>query len=199
MLWIVLSMIAWGFVHSITASMKFKEFLRGLLGDGAMVAYRFLYNIFALVTFAPIYLLVQLLPDIQLYSVPLPWRYVMLAGQGISALLLFFSFLQTGPLSFVGLSQFWEGEKPSALAIGGMYRLVRHPLYLFSLLFIWLSPSMAINRLVFYISVTVYVFIGAYFEERKLLREFGSAYAEYKSVTPMLIPGLVFARNKSSH
>jgi len=36
--------------------------------------------------------------------------------------------------------------------------------------------------------------IGAYFEERKLLREFGEAYAIYKNTTPMLIPGLVFGK-----
>jgi protein-S-isoprenylcysteine O-methyltransferase Ste14 len=43
-----------------------------------------------------------------------------------------------------------------------------------------------------YIGATVYILVGAYFEERKLLREFGAAYAEYKSKTPMLIPWLKF-------
>ncbi len=196
MFWIILSIAVWGIIHSILASTKFKEFLRGLLGEHLMVAYRFAYNVFSLLTFAPIYLLVRILPDQTLYILPSPWMYVMLAGQGLSALLLLYSFLQTGPLSFVGLSQFWEGERPSALVTGGMYRLVRHPLYLFSLLFIWLSPVMTLNQLVFYISVTAYIFIGAYFEERKLLREFGAGYAEYKSATAMMIPGLVFKRNK---
>ena len=196
MFWIILSVVIWGIVHSILASAKFKEILRGVLGEQLMVAYRFAYNIFALITFAPIYLLVIILPDHELYSVSAPWKYVMFAGQGLAAMLLLFSFLQTGPLSFVGLSQFWEGEKPSALVTGGMYRLVRHPLYLFSLLFLWLSPSMSVNTFVFYVAITVYIFIGACFEERKLLREFGAGYAEYKSVTPMMIPGLIFKRNK---
>ena len=196
MIWIVLSIAVWGVIHSIMASTKIKEFLRSALGERVMVAYRFAYNVFSLLTFAPIYFLVLILPDHKLYSVSAPWMYVMFAGQGLSAILLLFSFLQTGPLSFVGLSQFWEGEKPSALVTGGMYRLVRHPLYLFSLLFLWLSPSMSVNNFVFYLAITVYIFIGAYFEERKLLREFGASYAEYKSSTPMMIPGLVFKRNK---
>ncbi len=196
MFWIILAIAIWGIVHSILASIKFKEFLRDTLGKRVMVAYRFAYNIFALVSFAPIYLLAQVLPDHDLYVVSPPWIYVMLMGQGLAAVLLLFSFLQTGPLSFVGLSQFWEGEKPSTLVTGGMYRLVRHPLYLFSLLFLWLSPAMTANRLIFYTSLTAYVFAGAYFEERKLLREFGAGYAEYKSATPMMIPGLVFKRNK---
>ena len=196
MIWIILSIAVWGIVHSILASTKFKEFLRGLLGERLMVAYRLAYNLFALLSFVPIYLLVQILPDRKLYSVSAPWMYMMLAGQGLAALLLLLSFLQTGPLSFVGLSQFWEGKKPSALVTGGMYRFVRHPLYLFSLLILWLSPVMTVNNLIFYASLTAYIFIGAYFEERKLLREFGAAYAEYKSTRPMMIPGLVFKRNK---
>jgi len=75
-----------------------------------------------------------------------------------------------------------------------LYRVVRHPLYTFSLLFIWLSPSVSQNSLTVYIGATLYTLIGAYFEERKLLREFGEAYAIYKNTTPMLIPGLVFGK-----
>jgi protein-S-isoprenylcysteine O-methyltransferase Ste14 len=53
-----------------------------------------------------------------------------------------------------------------------------------------------VNSFIAYISLTVYILVGAYFEERKLLREFGQEYAEYRSVTPMLIPGLKFGGNK---
>jgi protein-S-isoprenylcysteine O-methyltransferase Ste14 len=42
----------------------------------------------------------------------------------------------------------------------------------------------------------VYVLVGAYFEERKLRREFGAQYAAYQAVTPMLIPGLRLRWNK---
>ena len=49
---------------------------------------------------------------------------------------------------------------------------------------------MSRNSLVFYLGVTLYVLIGAYFEERKLLRNFGESYADYKQKTPFLIPGL---------
>ena len=79
---------------------------------------------------------------------------------------------------------------------GGLYRSVRHPLYTFSLLILWLSPSVSINSFVVYASLTVYVLIGIIFEERKLLREFGQAYADYRVSTPMLIPGLRIRGNK---
>lgn len=39
------------------------------------------------------------------------------------------------------------------------------------------------NSLTLYIGATIYVFIGAYFEERKLLREFGADYEAYRKGT----------------
>ena len=118
----------------------------------------------------------------------------MFGGQGLAAILLLVALLQTDSLSFAGLRQLFEEEKSGTLVIHGLYRLVRHPLYAFSLLFIWLTPTVSQNSLTVYIGATLYTLIGAYFEERKLLREFGEAYAEYKSKTPMLVPGLVFGK-----
>jgi methanethiol S-methyltransferase len=77
-----------------------------------------------------------------------------------------------------------------------LYRWVRHPLYTAGLLFIWLTPVMTQNTLVVIIAASVYIVVGAFYEERKLEREFGAAYSEYKSKTPMLIPGLHFGWNK---
>ena len=49
-----------------------------------------------------------------------------------------------------------------------------------------------INLLAVILVLSVYVFIGAALEERRLLHEFGAAYSEYRSHTPMIIPGLRF-------
>ena len=118
-------------------------------------------------------------------------------GQGISAILLVVGVLQTDTLSFVGLRQLFETEeKPSKLVTKGFYRYIRHPLYTFGLLFLWLSPVVTINSFVLYVFLTIYILVGAHFEERKLLREFGQEYVDYKAATPMLIPGLKFGRNK---
>jgi protein-S-isoprenylcysteine O-methyltransferase Ste14 len=136
------------------------------------------------------------LPDRTLYQAPPPWSYLMRAGQAISVLLLFVAVLQTDVLSFVGLRQLIDDEKQSDLVISGLYRFVRHPLYTFSLGILWLSPSMTVNSLIVYVALTIYILIGIVFEERKLLREFGQAYAAYSSITPMLLPGVKFGGNK---
>ena len=188
MLLLVLAIAAWGAVHSWMASLGFKDALRRRLGDGASRVYRLVYNLFSVVSFAPILLLMRSLPDRVLYTVPSPWLYIMLAGQLAAVLCIIVALLQVDAVSFVGLRQLFEQEKPSMLVTSGFYRYIRHPLYLFGLLIIWLTPIMTFNLLIVYLSLTGYLILGAIFEERKLLREFGPAYAEYKARTPMILP-----------
>jgi protein-S-isoprenylcysteine O-methyltransferase Ste14 len=196
MFWLLFTIALWGGVHSWLASMSFKNFLRRTLGDSFMKFYRLLYNIFAVISILPVLYLMVVLPDQTLYQVPAPWSYIMRAGQVISALLLFVATLQTDVLSFMGLRQLIEEEKKGDLVVNGLYRLVRHPLYTFSLGILWLSPSMTVNSFIVYAALTIYILIGIIFEERKLLREFGQEYAAYKSMTPMLLPGIKFGGNK---
>lgn len=187
---ILLSLAIWGVIHSILASHFAKDMLKGVFGR----LYRLGYNVFAVVSFAPILYLAATLPDAPVYRIPAPWSFVMMGIQLLSALLLLIALLQTDTLSFVGLRQLFEEEKPERLITRGLYKLIRHPLYTFSLMFVWFTPTMSRNSLTLYVGVTLYLFVGAYFEERKLLREYGEDYAEYKRKTPMMIPGLVLSR-----
>ena len=191
-LYILLAILLWGAIHSIIASLAFKAWLKNLAGNSMMRGYRLFYNVFSLVSFLPILYLVAALPDTPLYSVPAPISYALNLGQGLAAILLLLGVLQTDTLSFVGLRQLVEEPRPAPLVTRGLYRLVRHPLYTAGLLFLWLSPQATVNSFTLYVGATIYILIGAYFEERKLLREFGAAYAEYKSKTPMLIPWVKF-------
>ncbi len=185
----------WGITHSLQASTAFKDFLRRMFGPNLNRFYRFMYNVLSVIGFVPLLVLTRILPDQDVYVVTATWRFLMFAGQGIALLLLLVTFLQTDALSFIGLRQMIEEEKQATLITSGFYRFVRHPLYLFGLLFLWLTPVMTVNSLVVYISLTIYLIVGAYFEERKLSREFGARYVEYKSHTPMIVPGLIIKRN----
>lgn len=196
MFWLVFSIALWGIAHSLLASLAFKNFLRRIFGDGILKLYRLLYNIFAVVSFAPVLYGLLTLPDQLLYEVPVPWRYLMRAGQALSAVLVLVTLLQTDLLAFLGLRQLVQDEKPGQLVTRGLYRAVRHPLYTFSLLILWLSPTMSLNLFIVSFSLTAYILIGILFEERKLLQEFGQPYADYQASTPMLVPGLKIHRNK---
>jgi protein-S-isoprenylcysteine O-methyltransferase Ste14 len=187
-LYIILSLLLWGVIHSLLASNTFKAWLTNLLGKSLMRGYRLFYNVFSLASFLPILYLAATLPDAPLYSVPAPISYLMFLGQGLAAILLLVGIFQTDTLSFIGLRPLFEEEKPAQFVTSGLYRLVRHPLYTAGLLFLWLSPQVTVNSFTLYVGATIYILIGAYYEERKLLREFGAAYAEYKSKTPILFP-----------
>lgn len=188
MLYILISFILWGVVHSVLAANGMKKWLTRRLGMPLMRGYRLFYNIFSFISFLPILYLVAALPDVPLYSTPAPFAYAMVLGQALGVVLLIVGVLQTDTLHFIGLRQFVEKEKPSQLIRGGLYKYVRHPLYTAGLLILWLSPAMTVNSLIMVMGATSYILVGAYFEEKKLVTEFGQAYLDYKSRTPMLIP-----------
>jgi protein-S-isoprenylcysteine O-methyltransferase Ste14 len=189
---LVLVLFLWGLVHSWLASSAAKGLFQEWLGAGAARFYRLGYNFFSVASFLPILWLVATLPDVHLYIIAFPWAILTTVGQILAVVALLVGVQQTGALEFVGLRQFITppDNRPSRLTTGGLYRWVRHPLYTAGLLIIWLTPVMTINLLVIYLTLTIYILVGAHFEERKLLREFGEQYARYKASTPMLIPRL---------
>jgi protein-S-isoprenylcysteine O-methyltransferase Ste14 len=191
----MLSLVLWGIIHSLLASLFIKDLVRGLVGPTLFRLYRLGYNVFAAASFLPVLYLMRSLPDQWVYSVPPPWSYFFIGGQFLSALLLLLALTQTDVLSFIGLSQIYKNQESSALVTKGLYRYVRHPLYTFSLLFLWLTPTLTQNSIVVFLGATIYVLIGTWFEERKLIKNFGQAYAEYQLITPMLIPYPKFRRN----
>jgi protein-S-isoprenylcysteine O-methyltransferase Ste14 len=190
MFWLILSVLLWGFLHSLLASLEIKDLARRRLGERFMRFYRLAYNLFAGLTFLPALILAALTPDRQLYLVPLPWSALMVFGQGLAVVALVVGFLQSDPAEFLGLKQAAGPltARGGELIVSGLYRYVRHPLYTGGLAFIWLMPLMTTHVLAINIGLTVYILAGAWFEERKLLREFGEQYSRYQSVTPMLIP-----------
>jgi len=195
MFWLILAVTFWGFFHSFNASHGVKEFYRRAFGEVFMRFYRLMYNAVAVITFLPILILLLFLPSETLYRVPAPWSYAMIAAQIFFTSCLFAAFVQFGLLFFIGLRQLVEEPGKRELVKSGLYNHVRHPFYTFFLLFLWLTPRMTVNLFVVYIALTVYIHIGIYFEERKLLRDFGEQYAEYRAATPMLFPLPKFFRN----
>jgi len=191
--WIVLLAVAlYGILHSLLASKCAKALAQRWLGAAAERGYRLGYNLFAGVSLLPVLALPILLLDSPLYRIPSPWSYLALLVQGLALLALLVGLWQTGVWSFLGLEQLQRPAEggDSRLVIRGLYRWVRHPLYTAGLVFLWFTPLMTVNLLALYLGLSLYLVIGAYFEERKLLSEFGEDYAEYQQRTPMLIPRL---------
>ncbi len=190
---ILLAIAAYGLLHSWLASLQAKALARRSLGPTVDRVYRLAYNIVALVSLLPVLALPAILPDQTLYTIPWPWTLLTLTIQALALLALAVGVLQTGLWSFLGLEQLLSSSQSGAshLVVGGLYRWVRHPLYTAGMIFIWLTPLMTVNVLILNLGLSAYLVIGAFFEERKLLREYGEGYRQYRQRTPMFLPRLL--------
>ncbi len=187
---VTLFFVVYAVVHSWLASLPVKRRARQMFGPASCRWYRLFYNIFAVITLLPLLVLLVVLPDTTLYVVPSPWRWLMLGGQLLAVIGLGIAFLQSDPFHFAGIAQLFA-ESPrenSPLIVTGFYKWVRHPLYFFSLLFIWLTPLMTLNLFVTYLLFTIYFYWGSIYEEKRLVAEFGEIYQTYQQRVPRLIP-----------
>ncbi|NCF65768.1 MAG: hypothetical protein GWP61_07330 [Chloroflexi bacterium] len=197
MFWFLASFIIWALVHSLTAASSTKSAFRKQFGERAYQGlYRLLYNVLSLVSFVPVlYALWTQIPQVTLWTIPYPWRYITMGIQLLALGGLTLSLWQTDVWSFAGLRQalhYLRGsaqpQLPDQLVVRGTYSWVRHPLYFFSLLFIWLNPDMTLASLLFNILATLYFWIGSIYEERRLLRAFGPTYEAYQQSVSRLFP-----------
>ncbi len=77
-----------------------------------------------------------------------------------------------------------------------VYKIVRHPLQLGVLIGIWSTPTMSMTHLSLSVTMSIYIFIGLYFEEKDLLNSLGQDYADYKTRVPQVFP---IVKRSSTH
>ncbi len=126
----------------------------------------------------------------------MPWVLFTSLIQILAIGFMIHSVMLTGAMRFVGLQQAVDpvsAQQNLPLVQRGLYRYVRHPLYTCTFLVIWLVPVMSWNVLALNLGVTLYTLIGAYFEERKLVEEFGAVYENYRKTTPFIVPFVKFS------
>jgi methanethiol S-methyltransferase len=201
--------ILFAFLHSFLASFKVKKFIEKRIGS-FMAFYRLAYNIFFLWFFFYLWDVLPR-PDVELFELKFPWDIIILIPQFLSLAGIFWTLRYFSVFEFTGLSQIkrWkEGsfiskseeenvnndnskdtfDEKLTLKIAGPYKVVRHPLYLFTIIFLCLRPTMDLFYLVFLIFLIAYFYIGSFYEERKLVSVFGDQYRKYQESIPRLFP-----------
>lgn len=185
--------LAYGALHSLLADNGVKQFFERKMGSGYRY-YRLTYNLLAFVFLAGIIAYQFTLPAHSLWV--FDWR-LHVAGNvlkygGLLIVLIGISGYNFKEFSGLAFSPRNADAGSGTLKTDGLLRYVRHPIYSGTILFIWglfLSDSL-MRTLVMAAGITLYTLIGIYFEEKKLVAEFGDAYREYSRRVPMLLPKL---------
>lgn len=185
----LLAVALYGVLHSWLASDGAKATSRRLFGATSDRWYRLAFNLLGAITFVPVLVVVALFPGSNLYQIHFPWLLLSAAIQLSAVLLLLAALARTDGMRFLGLRQLTQERLPQAeMTVSGPYRWVRHPLYTAGLLFIWAVPVMTSSILALNLALSLYLFIGSEFEERKLLSQWGDKYDHYRQRVPRMIP-----------
>lgn len=184
----------WCVLHSLLIAPRMSTLLVSLLGRYRYY-FRLLYNLFAGVTLAPLMVVTAMMDGGRVFSWQGAWHILRFAMLTV-ALLLFSSGARYYDFGFfLGIRQIRERRQPKLLADSqqfsrnGALGIVRHPWYLGSLLVLWsILPAYHLASVVGAVVLSLYLVVGTFLEEKKLVADFGEAYRSYRHEVSMLIP-----------
>ena len=192
-----LLLVAFAVQHSVMARTSFKAKWTRIIPAAAE---RSTYLLATGLVLVPLLVLWQPMPTI-IWSVESPilrlsllglalagWVYLLAASFAINHFELFG--LQQAYQAFRG-RQFTE----SPFRERWMYRFDRHPIMTGVLVGIWVTPTMTLDHLLFAIGSTVYIWVGVFFEERSLRRQWGQLYEEYSERAGTIVPTFTAQRS----
>jgi methanethiol S-methyltransferase len=107
-------------------------------------------------------------------------------------LLVFSATFMIDHFELFGLRQTWCAFRGRAcpeqpFATPGLYKAVRHPIYLGFIIAFWATPVMTVGHVLFAGLTTIYILSAIRWEENDLVARYGEQYREYRRRVRMLI------------
>ncbi|MCU0847035.1 MAG: hypothetical protein MUD12_04035 [Spirochaetes bacterium] len=184
--------IAYLAVHSAMISNAFSGFMSRKLGDRYRY-YRIFFNAFAVATLVPVLLFSTSVKGEVFFKWEGNFIFVKYAMLALGVGLFIAGGRHYSMMVFLGIKQAREGmehgllNRSGRLDSSGILGLIRHPFYSGVIVLIW-ARDLDAPRLIVSCIITLYVIIGTYLEEKKLLGEFGNVYVEYQEKVSMFVP-----------
>jgi len=176
--------------HSGMARRGFKRVLAGVV---APVIERSTYVLCASLALILVFVYWQPVPGV-IWSVADPIVAMGIAGlSALGWLIVLYSTFLISHFELFGLKQVvlnFLGRTLPAISFRtpGLYKLVRHPIYLGFIIAFWAAPTMTVGHLLFAAVTTAYILVGIALEERDLVAMFGDEYRRYRERVAMLLP-----------
>ncbi|SFA79973.1 methyltransferase family protein [Algoriphagus aquimarinus] len=184
---LALSWIIFYTLHSVLAASKIKRILEGKLRN-AYKWYRLGYTLVSILLFLGIMVQALLIPKSILFPKGDLTDYLGYMFAGFGTIILTKSSKNYSLKRFLGFEP--STKEDETLVTTGLYSKIRHPLYA-GLVLIFLGYflfSGTVTAIVHLACLLLYLPFGIYFEEKKLVNQFGEAYQKYKLAVPSLIP-----------
>jgi len=178
---ITLFWLIYFFLHSFLASRKIKNRLIPSVFTKER-HFRLFYSVISLLGLLFFFYVVLILVEVIYVFTPSVFSYsVGLLTLFIGLIVAKRAFKPFDLSSFIGVS-----EEKDSLTTGGLYEKIRHPLYLATIVLILgafvIFPTY--GMLTSTVCIFIYLPIGIYFEEKKLIRQYGESYEKYRNHTP---------------
>jgi len=176
--------------HSGMARLGFKKLFASLASPALE---RSTYVLLASLTLGLLFWQWQPIPTI-VWKIETPiLSHAAAAGGFLGWLIVLYSTCLISHFELFGLTQVithFAGRisEPVKFRTPGLYRLIRHPIYLGFIIAFWSTSVMTAGHLLFAAVTTAYIFVGIWLEERDLVSLFGDEYRKYRERVAMLLP-----------
>ncbi len=192
LIWTAVLAALWCAAHSLLITHTVRDRVRALF-PRYHVFDRLIYVVFSTVSLAVLFAWLRTLPEQLLWDWPGWWRWVRWAGLLEAGVLFWLGAQSYNGRAFLGLTQirdFVAGRPtvPPPFSTAGILGVIRHPWYTGTLVFMAFCLPVTDVNLVWRVVFSLYVLVGTELEERKLLRDLGETYAEYRREVPRFFP-----------